>query len=120
MTGVQTCALPISNPADRGDRPQPIVVTILANRDDIPLILVNSKKVQWDNLQEVASEKLGLLAERRAYIEADESVRWAYVVEVVDMLEKLHCRAVLLTSTPAHKSCVRAMRFSIAEAAPLR
>jgi hypothetical protein len=102
-TGLPVALLAV-RPADRVYYPKPLVVTILGRRDDIPLILVNSEEVPWGNLQQVAKAKLGQLGEPRAYVEADEIVYWGHIVYAIDVLESLHCRVLLLTSTPARRS----------------
>ena len=98
--GLRVRLLPIGS-RDRGDDSKPLLVSILGQRNDRPLILVNSKQVPWHNLQQVAREKFQLLAEPTAYVEADAIVDWAYVADAIDKLESLHCRVVLVTSIPS-------------------
>lgn len=101
--GLPVRVLPIG-PTDGDFASERIVFSVNASGNSEPVVRVNSKEVPWDKLEAVAQESLQRIPEPQAFVEADNSVYWAHVVYVVDMLERLHCRVVLLTTTPTRKT----------------
>lgn len=79
---------------------EPVVVALVADGDSRPTIRVNAKEVSLDTLEQVARAKLQRRAEPWAFVEADGPVAWSDVVDVIDRLEGIHCRVILLTATP--------------------
>jgi len=82
---------------------EPITVSVLLGSHSEPLIRVNSEEIPSDQLEAIVSQKLQGLGQRHAYVEGDSSVPWGYITGVIDRVEGLHCRVILITSTPAGK-----------------
>jgi biopolymer transport protein ExbD len=99
-TGLGVRLLPIG--ALDGDHhlPKPVVIVIAAGANDSPVIRVNSKETMPNNLEEVTRRSLKLLAKPRVYVEAESTVAWADVTNVIDVMEGLNAEVVLLTATP--------------------
>jgi biopolymer transport protein ExbD len=99
-TGLDVRLLPIGS-LD-GDRvsPKPVVISIVAGANGSPVIRVNSREIPPNNLEEATRRELKLLAEPRVYVEAESTVAWADVTNVIDMMEGLNAEVVLLTATP--------------------
>lgn len=97
-------AVSLQPPALSGASEKQLVITILSKVYDVPTIRVNSREVPWDKLEEVLRKNLQDEAEPQAFVQADGEVFWTYVASVVDTLKRLHCRATLLTASPARKA----------------
>lgn len=98
--GLLVRLLPIG--ARDGDRlsPKPVVIAIVAGANGSPVIRVNSKETPLDSLEEAMRRELKLHAEPRVYVEAESTVVWANVANVIDMMEGLNADVVLLTAAP--------------------
>lgn len=85
-----------------GDRSvsKPVVIAIVAGADGSPEIRVNSRETLPNNLEEVTRRRLKPPAKPRVYVEAESTVAWAEVANVVDVMEGLNAEVVLLTATP--------------------
>lgn len=103
-TGLGVRLLPIG--ALDGDHllPKPDVIAIVAGANGSPIIRVNSRETQANNLEEVTRRHLKLLAKRRVYVEAESTVAWADVTNVIDVMEGTNAEVVLLTATPDSSS----------------
>ena len=99
-TGMGIRLLPIG--AVDGDHllPKPLVITIAAGANGSPVIRVNSRETLPNNLEEVTRRRLRLLAKPRVYVEAEGTMAWAEVTNVIDVIESLNAEVVLLTATP--------------------
>jgi biopolymer transport protein ExbD len=99
-TGLGVRLLPIG--ALDGDHllPKPVVIAIVAGANGSPVIRVNSRETQPNNLEEVTRRHLKLLAKPRVYVEAESTVAWAHVTNVIDVMEGTNAEVVLLTATP--------------------
>jgi biopolymer transport protein ExbD len=80
--------------------PKPVVIAIVAGANGSPVIRVNSRETLPNNLDEVTRRRLKLLAKPRVYVEAESTVAWADVTNVIDVMEGLNAEVVLLTATP--------------------
>jgi biopolymer transport protein ExbD len=98
-TGLAVRLLPIGS-LD-GDRlsSRPVVIAIVAGANGSPVIRVNSRETPPNNLEDATRRELKLLAEPRVYVEAESTVAWADVTNVIDMMEGLNAEVVLLTAT---------------------
>jgi len=111
-TGLPVRLLPIGS-VDRGaNSVRPVVVSVLAAGDGRLIIRVNSTEIPPDNLTEIVREKLHRQTEREAYVEGDTGAYWAYVAYVVDSIQNLHCRVILLTTQPAPEVGCGGPRYS--------
>lgn len=81
---------------------EPIVITVGASKtSDSPVVYVNSKKKPWGELEKELRTELQLLPPRSlAYVQAENSVSWRDVLNVIDTAEGLHADVLLLTTTP--------------------
>jgi len=87
----------------KGDAPEPVVVSVLQKPDGSPMFRVNSKEIPLEKLKEVVTQKLQGRAEAVAYIQGDSAVPWAYVAYAIDEIQGPHCLVVLPTGTPPRK-----------------
>ena len=87
-----------------------IIVSVQLGSRGEPVICLNSKEIPSDQLETIVSQKLQGLGRRHAYIEGDSSVPWGYIMGVIDRIEGLRCRVILLTSTTAGKEKRRPSR----------
>jgi biopolymer transport protein ExbD len=99
-TGLDVRLLPVGS-LD-GDRlsPKPIVIAIVAGANGSPVIRVNSRQTPPYNLEGATRHELNLVAEPRVYVEAECTVAWADVTNVIDVMEGVNAEVVLLTATP--------------------
>jgi hypothetical protein len=99
-TGLDVRLLPIGS-LD-GDRLSPnlVVIDIVAGANGSPVIRVNSRGTPPNNLEGATRSELKLLAEPRVYVEAESTVAWADVTNVIGVVEGLNAEVVLLTATP--------------------
>jgi biopolymer transport protein ExbB/TolQ/biopolymer transport protein ExbD len=98
-TGLGVRLLPIGSlDGDRTNKP--VVISVIAGADGSLVILVNSRETPPNNLEEATRRELKLLAEPQAYVEADGSLPWGDVANVIDRVESLQCEVILLTTTP--------------------
>jgi|SRR5215471_14679050 len=65
-----------------GDKPQVVVIQVLANGS----VRVNQEPVPWENLDERLREIFKLRADRTAFIWGDKSVEFAVVARVIDVM----------------------------------
>jgi biopolymer transport protein TolR len=66
----------------KGDKPQPVVIQVLANGS----LRVNQEPVPWENLDTNLREIFKFRADRTAFIWGDESVEFAVVARVIDAM----------------------------------
>jgi hypothetical protein len=99
-TGLGVRLLPIG--ALDGDHllPKAVVIAIVAGANGSPVIRVNSRETLPNNLEEVTRRHLKLLAKPRVYVEAESTVAWADVINVIDVMEGTNAEVVLLTAAP--------------------
>ena len=99
-TGLGIRLLPIG--ALDGDRlsHKPVIISIFTGANGSPVIRVNSRETPPNNLEEVTRLDLKLLAEPRVYVEAESTVAWADVTNVIAVMKGLNAEVVLLTATP--------------------
>jgi biopolymer transport protein TolR len=64
------------------DKPRIVVVQVLADGS----LRVNQEAVQWDNLESRLTEVFEVRADRTAFIRGDESVEFAVVARVIDVM----------------------------------
>lgn len=79
---------------------QTVVIAIAAGANGSSVIRVNSRETPQFNLEEAARRELKLLAEPRVYVEAERTVAWADVTNVINIMEGLNAEVVLLTAAP--------------------
>ena len=80
--------------------PKPVVIDVVAGANGSPVVRVDSTEIPPNNVEEVTHRRLKLLAKPRVYVEAEISVAWADVTNVIDVMEGLNAEVVLLTATP--------------------
>jgi biopolymer transport protein ExbD len=62
---------------------------------------VNLKKTPWDELQNTLRRELKVRPPKSVvYVQAENDVSWADVVNAIDAVEGLHANVVLLTVAP--------------------
>ena len=69
-----------------------------------PTVYVNSKKMPWDQLDNIVLSELKAHPQRTAYVEAGNNVLWADVANVIDVAERFTANVVLLTTAPKTNS----------------
>jgi biopolymer transport protein ExbD len=80
---------------------EPIVIEIIGtSRNGPPAFYVNSKKARSGELESRLRSELKTRPQCPAYVQAENSVSWGEVVNVIDVVEGLHANVVLLTITP--------------------
>jgi len=79
--------------------PKPVVIDVVAGANGSPVMRVDSREALPNKLEEV-TRRLKLLAKPRVYVEAENTVAWADVTNVIDIMEGLNAEVVLLTATP--------------------
>jgi hypothetical protein len=99
-TGLSVRLLPIG--ALDGDHllPKPFVIAIVAGANGSPVIRVNSGETRPNTLEEITRRRPKLLAKPRVYVEAESTLAWADVTNVIDVMEGMYAEVVLLTATP--------------------
>lgn len=80
--------------------PKPVVIEIVAGANGSFIMRVNSRETLPYNLEEVTRRRLKLLVKPRVYVEAENTVAWADVTNVIDVMEGLNAEVVLLTAAP--------------------
>lgn len=98
--GLSVGLLPLSVEEGTDHLAPQLFISILSRDNARPLIRVNSDEIPYDSLFEIAGQKVRGGQAPLVFVEADSSVPWAYVVDIVDKMKKLPCRVVLLTTTP--------------------
>ena len=78
----QACQAQGSEDCSGGDKPQPVVIQVLANGS----LRVNQEPVQWEDLDSRLREIFKVRADRTALIWGDASVEFAVVVQVIDVM----------------------------------
>jgi biopolymer transport protein ExbD len=79
---------------------EPIIISVVGTNAGQPVVYVNSKKTPWDQLEAAVQSELRVHPQSAVYVQAENDVRWAYVVDIVDIVEGLHTRVVLVTDKP--------------------
>jgi hypothetical protein len=99
-TGLDVRLLPI-NSLD-GDRLslKPVVIAIVVGANGSPVIRVNFRETPPNNLEEATRRELKLIAEPRVFVEAESTIAWADVTNVIDIMQGLNAEVFLLTATP--------------------
>ena len=81
---------------------KPLVISVIrANANGSPEIRVNSREVTFNDLVGNMGRKLKLEPKRTVYLEAEITVPWADVANVIDALYGLGVDVVVLMTTPA-------------------
>jgi len=84
---------------------EPIVIGLFRTKaSGLPAVYVSSEKTHWKDLDGTIRSKLKVRAQPIAYVEADNDVPWANVVDVIDVLKGFQVDVVLLTNTPNNDS----------------
>jgi biopolymer transport protein ExbD len=94
---------------------KPVVITIVAGANGSAVICVNSRETPPNNLEGATRGELKLVTEPRVYVEAESTVAWADVTNVIDVMEGLNTEVVLLTATPDASS-----RYTQRSAKPMK
>jgi len=80
---------------------EPIIVEILAaSGNGPPVVYLNSKKTPSDELRGRLRNELRVRSQSLAYVQVEDKVSWADVVNVIDVAEGLNANVVLLTISP--------------------
>ncbi|PYX84624.1 MAG: hypothetical protein DMG68_20235 [Acidobacteria bacterium] len=88
----------------------PIVVAVVSTgRDGSIGVYVNAKKTPWNKLDDTIGRELVNRQEAIAYVEAENSVPWADVANVIDIVQGLETK-VILTGAPEFHSCHKSIR----------
>lgn len=83
----------------RGDKPQLVVIQVLANGS----LRINQQPVPWENLNDKLREIFKLRADRTAFIWGDASVEFAVVARVIDAMNAAGIAPIgLLTQQPGN------------------
>jgi biopolymer transport protein ExbD len=64
------------------------------------VIRVNFRETPPNNLEEATRRELKLIAEPRVFVEAESTIAWADVTNVIDIMQGLNAEVFLLTATP--------------------
>jgi len=99
-TGLSVRLLPIGALDEDHLLPKAVVIAVVASANGSPVMRVNSRETLPNNLEEVTRRRLKLLAKPRVYVEAENSVAWGHVTNVIDVMEGLNAEVVLLTAAP--------------------
>jgi biopolymer transport protein ExbD len=102
--GLRVRVLPTGDTHASDGSIEQVTVSVFLGTDRTPVFLVNSKEIPFDKLKDSVSRELQGRSERVAYVEGDSNVPWADVADVIDTIEGLHCRVILLTAPPARES----------------
>ncbi len=102
-TGLHVRLLPIGSLDGNRFSTKPVVIAIVAGANGSPVVRLNSRETPPGNLEEATRRELKLLAEPQVYVQAESTVAWADVTNVIDMMERLNVEVVLLTATPDTK-----------------
>jgi len=100
-TGLHVRLLPMGVLNGNHGLSQPIVVSMIETHHGEYIVRVNSRETSVDDLKQVLASKLGLAAQRRVYIEADGTLAWGSVADVIDKAKGLKSEVILLTTVPA-------------------
>src|SRR5579864_2557171 len=65
-----------------------------------PKLYVNSKQINWEDLDHSLKEELGQRREWVVYVGGDDRLAWSNVTDVVDAARKYHAQVCLITSRP--------------------
>jgi biopolymer transport protein ExbD len=86
---------------------QPLLVQVAAGPQWFG-VRVDPKLVVWDDLPTLLStELMRRPPEWPVYVEGDPAMDWQYVVQVIDVIEGVGGRVVLLTTRPGSESAGR-------------
>jgi hypothetical protein len=99
-TGLYVRLLPIGSLDGNRLSTKEVIIAIVAGANGSPAIRLNSKETPLDSLGDATRPDLRLLAEPRVYVEAESTMAWADVANVIETMKNLNAEVVLLTTTP--------------------
>jgi biopolymer transport protein ExbD len=76
----------------------PVVRIDDAGVDALPNLYVNSRPVLWGELASAVRDEIKLGPDWVVYVEADQKVSWADVMNAIDIIRGTHAKVVLLTT----------------------
>ena len=99
--GLHVRVLPIGEFVEYHSLSQPIVVSMIETQFGEYLVRVNAKKISVDDFKQVLTEKLEDGEQRRVYVEAERTLAWGSIANIIDQAKNLNCEVVLLTTLPS-------------------
>jgi biopolymer transport protein ExbD len=77
---------------------EPLIVRVKdAGPYQIPKLFVNSKEVEWEDLEKTLKHELGPRRDWVVYVGGDDATSFQHVANVIDAARGLHAKVVLLT-----------------------
>ena len=77
---------------------EPLIVQVKdAGPNQAPKIYVNSKEVEWTDLDKVLKQELGPRRDWVVYVGGDDATSFQHVADVIDAARSLHAKVVLIT-----------------------
>jgi biopolymer transport protein ExbD len=96
--GIPVSVLRLGSNVDHSTMPMLVQI----DGDSLPTRLyLNSTRVAWGQLASALRDQLKLRPERVVYVEADEHISWADVMNAMDIVWGTHANVVLLTTKTA-------------------
>ena len=76
---------------------EPLIVRVKdAGPDQSPKLFVNSKEVEWKDLDKALKQELGPRRDWVVYVGGDDATSFQYVANVIDAAQGLHAKVVLI------------------------
>lgn len=79
---------------------QILIILRTATDDPVPDVYVDSRKAAWDELGTILEKELRMRSQGVVWVGAQGEVRWAYVVEAVDVAKGFGAKVVLSPVAP--------------------
>jgi TonB family protein len=85
-------------PATVYNSPPPTLYIGRSDHDSLPPLYLNGNQVAWDHLEATLKNELKTRADWIVYIDANPDLPFADIASAIDLIHRMHAKAVLVTS----------------------